>query len=198
MVGLLTPYFTNNTATNFFVANRNLGLVITSITLASQSLDSNALLGNVDLAYRFTLWDGLVVPLGLAASLFINGLTLAPKIQQAHVLTLPDVIGARYGPTVEVLCSLATLGSFLMLLAGNLVGFGRMVSYLWDIRHENSIWMACAVAWLYTYAGGLVSVAYTDVLQGLLGWTGCLVAALYFLGSARDAAPPPSIGFPGM
>lgn len=38
---------------NFFVGGRNLPLFVIVLTLASQSIDSNATLGNADLAYKF-------------------------------------------------------------------------------------------------------------------------------------------------
>lgn len=38
---------------NFFVGGRNLPLFVVTLTLASQSIDSNATLGNADLAYKF-------------------------------------------------------------------------------------------------------------------------------------------------
>ena len=157
LVGLATPYFIAATATNFFVAGRNLPLGIVAITLASQSLDSNALLGNVDLSYRFSFWDGVVVPVGLALSLVLNGLFLARHIQADHVLTLPDIFAKRYGSLVEFLISSATITSFLMLFAGNLVGFGRIAGYLWNVSDKTAIYMGCATAWVYTYAGGLTS-----------------------------------------
>lgn len=45
-------------AENFFVAGHSLPLWLVAVTLAAQSVDSNALLGNVDLAYKFQFWDG--------------------------------------------------------------------------------------------------------------------------------------------
>ena len=42
-------------------------------TLASQSLDSNAALGNIDLGYKYHWWDGAALPIGLGLSLVLNG-----------------------------------------------------------------------------------------------------------------------------
>lgn len=47
-------------------------------TLASQSLDSNAALGNIDLGYKYHWWDGACLPLGLGLSLVLNGVTPSP------------------------------------------------------------------------------------------------------------------------
>lgn len=40
-------------------------------------------------------------------------------------------------------------------------------------------------------------MAYTDVLQGVIGWTGCIIAAFYIITHEEHSASPPSIGFPG-
>ena len=36
--------------------------------------------------------------------------------------------------------------------------------------------------WLYTFAGGLVAVAYTDVGQACVGWIGLLAGTLLTIG----------------
>jgi Na+/pantothenate symporter len=43
---------------NYFLAGRSLNLTIVAITLAAASIDSNALLGNADLSYKYHFWDG--------------------------------------------------------------------------------------------------------------------------------------------
>lgn len=168
-----------------------------AITLGAQSIDSNAILGNADLSYRFSFWDGAVIPIGLGLSLILNGIFLAHHINEDQILTLPDAFAKRYGRVVEVLVSLCTVTSFLMLLAGNLVGFGAITSYVWDISDTAAIWLASIIIWLYTCCGGLFSVAYTDVVQGVMGWSGCAIMAFWFIANEDPSAPPPSIGFPG-
>ena len=62
----------------------------------------------------------------------------------------------------------------MMLLAGNLVGMGVILAYVWGMTVEQGIWTTFIVVWLYTVSGGLFSVAYTDVVQGIMGWSGCV------------------------
>ena len=171
LIGLLTYFLVQGEAENYFVAGKSLPLWIVAMTLGAQSVDSNALLGNVDLSYKYHFWDGVAIPLGLGCSLLLNGIFLARHINnETSVLTLPDVLAKRYGKVVEVLISLTTITSFLMLLAGNLVGMGVITSYVWGITEEAGIWMAAIIVWTYTVSGGLFSVAYTDVAQGMVGW----------------------------
>jgi Na+/proline symporter len=183
---------------NFFVCARNLPTWIATFTLAAQAIDSNALLGVVDLSYKYSFYDGAVVPIGLGMSLILNGIFLGHHINKEMVLTLPDVLARRYGRTVEVLASLASVTSFIMLVAGNLVGFASTCSYVWQISNPSAVWIAASAVWFYTACGGLHSVASTDVAQGLVGWSGCLAVAYWMLATENVKAPPPSIGFPGM
>lgn len=50
---------------------------------------------------------------------------------------------------------------------------------------------------LLQVSGGLFSVAYTGIAQGLVGWTGAAALTFYLIVNADPKAPPPSIGFPG-
>jgi len=197
LVGFATLFLVHGEAENFFVAGRSLPLWIVAMTLGAQSIDSNAILGNADLSYKYHFFDGAVLPIGLGLSLILNGLFLARHINaERNVLTLPDVFAKRYGKIVEVLVSIATIVSFMMLLAGNLVGMGVILAYLWGLSVESGIWITFVIVWMYTVSGGLFSVAYTDVVQGIMGWSGCVVFAYYMIANSDPKAPPPSIGFP--
>ena len=51
---------------NFLVAGRGLTLPLAAATLMAQSVDSNATLGNTDLAAEFGFWAGAALPIGLS------------------------------------------------------------------------------------------------------------------------------------
>ena len=170
-IGALTYFLVQGEAENYFVAGKSLPLWIVAMTLGAQSVDSNSLLGNVDLSYKYHFFDGAVIPIGLGLSLILNAVLLAGKINaEENVLTLPDVLSKRYGKVTEVIVGLVSITSFLMLLAGNLVGMGAICSYVWGINQTLAIWVSALIVWTYTVTGGLFSVAYTDVVQGAAGW----------------------------
>ena len=146
LVGFCTYFFVKNKSENYFVAGRSLPLWVVTATLASQSIDSNAILGNADLSYKYHYYDGAVLPIGLGLSLILNGIFLAAKINKDGALTLPDVFAKRYGKVVEVLCSICTIISFLCLLAGNLVGMGVIISYTLGLSEDGAIWVSMVAA----------------------------------------------------
>lgn len=196
-IGIWTSTQIHGEAENYFIAGKSLPLWIVSMTLGAQAIESGGLLGNVDLSYRYHFFDGAMIPIGLGCSLLINACFFAGKLNaEPNVLTLPDVYAKKYGKVVEVLVSLICIVSFIMLLAANLSGLGQITGYLWGISVSAGIWMAAVIVWAYTISGGLFSVAYTDVVQGAVGWSGCVVAAYYLIANKTEA-PGPSIGFPG-
>jgi len=197
LIGVATYFAVKDKATNFFVAGRSLPLYVIVLTLASQSIDSNALLGNADLSYKFQFYDGAVLPIGLGLSLIINGVFLAHKINKEEVLTLPDIYGRRYGILGELAASICTCVSFMCLLAGNLVGMAAIFSFLFDLSMTTGVYVSGTVILLYTACGGLFSVAYTDVIQSAVSMIGCLACAFWLIRNSEKEAPPPSIGFDG-
>jgi hypothetical protein len=204
--GFMTYKLVKNEVDNFFVAGRTLPLWIVTFTLASQSFDASAALGNVDLGYKYHWWDGAALPIGLGLSLIFNGLFLARHINtisaEEGMITLPDLFRLRYGYAAEVLASLVTLISFLFLLAGNLVGAGKILGFLLSVDSPIlGIWIAAILIWLYTIAGGLFSVAYTDVGQAIVGWTGFIVGTIWILNNMPNhpvTSPAYPVGDKGM
>mmetsp|Transcript_1836 Transcript_1836/g.6183 ORF Transcript_1836/g.6183 Transcript_1836/m.6183 type:complete len:773 (-) Transcript_1836:501-2819(-) len=180
----------------FFVAGRTLSLPVTTLTLASQCIDSNAVLGNADLSYRYHFYDGAVLPLGLGLSLLLNGMFLARHMNRGGFLTLPDLYGRTYGPLAEVVGGILTIVSFLALLAGNLVGCGTILAFLFGVSLKEAIIVSGSVMFLYTASGGILSVAYSDIAQSSLGITGIAVCGWWCYNHGHKA-PPDSIGFPG-
>jgi Na+/proline symporter len=150
----------------------------------------------VDLSYKYHFFDGAVLPIGLGLSLILNGVFLARHMNKAGALTLPDIYASRYGSFVEIIASLITILSFLVLLAGNLVGMSVIISFLLGVSLTAAVFVSAAIILVYTACGGLMSVAYTDVVQSTVGISGCLVLAAYFISTTDVSAPPVSIGFP--
>ena len=56
-IGVATIFVVKGEPENYFVAGHSLPLWIVAMTLGAQSVDSNALLGNVDLSYKYQFFD---------------------------------------------------------------------------------------------------------------------------------------------
>lgn len=96
-----------------------------------------------------------------------------------NLVTLPDFFRQKYGRTVELFASAVTVLSFVILLAGNLVAGGYLFETFLGTSYLTGVVLLGVIILLYTVAGGLYAVAYTDIIQAgialfgslaLLGW----------------------------
>jgi Na+/proline symporter len=164
---------------NYIVAGRGLILPLAAATLMAQSLDSNATLGNTDLASNFGFWAGAALPVGLALCLFITGLFFAKPMNRLNLTTLPDFFRRKYGRTVEIVASFIMSIAYAFLLAGNLVAGGFLFQIFVGTSFQVGVFVIAALVLAYTVAGGLFSVAYTDVIQAGIAFLGSMALIVY-------------------
>jgi Na+/proline symporter len=77
--------------------------------------------------------------------------------------------------------NLVSLFLSLPLLSLSLLHASSSSSPVWGIPEAQAVWVSALVVWAYTVSGGLFSVAYTDVVQGAMGWSGCVVMAFWYV-----------------
>ncbi|MGF1516107.1 MAG: sodium:solute symporter family protein [Elainellaceae cyanobacterium] len=173
-VGLLANDKINESSVNYLVAGRRLSLPLAATTLMAQSADANATLGNANLTSEFGFWAGASLPLGLALCLLITGLFFAKPLNRMGLLTLPDFYRLRYNRTTEVAASVIMVLSFSFLLAGNLVAGGYIFQTFLKTSYAIGVVTIAIIVLVYTIGGGLLAVAYTDVVQVTIALLGAL------------------------
>ena len=187
-IGVYTSKKIKGDSTNYIVAGRGLLLPLAAATLMAQSVDANATLGNTDLASEFGFWAGASLPLGLALCLFLTGAFFAKPMNRLKLITLGDFYRLKYGRTVEVIASLLMVLSFSFLLAGNLVAGGYLFQTFMGTSYAVGVFSIAAVVLVYTVAGGLFAVAYTDAIQVVIALIGSLILIGYI--GANNVVPP--------
>lgn len=164
---------------NFLVAGRGLVLPLAAATLMAQSVDSNATLGNTDLASEFGFWAGASLPLGLALCLFLTALFFAKPMNRMGLITLPDFYRVKYGRRTECVAAILMVVSFSFLLAGNLVAGGYLFQTFLGTNYTLGVILLATIVLVYTASGGLFAVAYTDAIQVLIALVGSLLLVGY-------------------
>jgi Na+/proline symporter len=178
-VGLYVSKKIQGDSVNYIVAGRGLVLPLAAATLMAQSLDANATLGNTDLTASFGFWAGAALPIGLAGCLFLTGLFFAKPMNRMELMTLPDFFRRKYGRVTEVIASLIMVLSFSLLLGGNLVAGGFLFQTFMGTTFFQGVLIISAIVFVYTIAGGLFAVAYTDVIQATLALVGSIALIVY-------------------
>ena len=174
-IGLWTARRIKGDSVNFLVAGRSLILPLAAATLMAQSVDSNATLGNTDLAAEFGFWAGASLPLGLALCLLLSGLFFAKPMNRMGLITLPDFYRVKYGRFTEVVVSIIMVLSFAFLLAGNLVAGGYLFEGFLGTSYTVGVVLIATIVLIYTASGGLFAVAYTDAIQVTLAFIGTML-----------------------
>jgi len=192
-IGFYVARKVNGDSINYIVAGRGLILPLAAATLMAQSLDSNATLGNTDLAANFGFWAGAALPVGLALCLFITGLFFAKPMNRLNLTTLPDFFRRKYGRTVEIVASFIMSIAYAFLLAGNLVAGGFLFQIFVGTSFQVGVFIIAALVLAYTVAGGLFSVAYTDVIQAGIAFVGS-VALIVYIATTYGLTIPSGMG----
>ena len=129
------------------------------------AVDTNATLGNTDLASEFGFWAGACLPLGLALCLFLTGVFFAKPMNRMGLTSFPDYYRLRFGRPVEAVASLLLIIGFCLLVAGNLVAGGFLFNYFVGIPYWLGAVIIAILAVAYTGTGGLIADAYTAIIQ---------------------------------
>jgi solute:Na+ symporter, SSS family len=142
-------------------------------------VDGGYLLGTAEGVYRSSLASGLQGGVCFGISLIIGGLFFARRMRALEFHTLIDPFEARFGARWAVVLALPAVLAEMFWSAELLVALGSTFGVVLDLNLATGIVISAAVVTLYTMAGGMWAVAYTDAFQLLLVGVG-LAAALPF------------------
>ncbi|GAA4424287.1 sodium:solute symporter family protein [Acidovorax lacteus] len=165
-IGLYAATRVHNTA-DYAVAGRSLPLAVVIATTFATWFGSETVLG---VSAKFVSGNlGAVVedPFGASMCLVLVGLFFAYKLYQKNLITIGDYYRQRFGKTVEMLCSVIIMFSYLGWVAAQITALGLVFNLLTDgaVSLTMGMVIGTAVVLIYTLYGGMWSVAMTDFVQ---------------------------------
>ena len=164
---------------DFFVAGRDLGIVVTAVAVFSSMMSGFGFVGGPGLVYSMgmsSIWMVVAAPIGYCLSFFLLGKRLRLMGELCDSVSLPDVVAARYRSEA---CRLLTALSIVLGVMGYLgAQILAMATVLRDIAASHSaigeislgvcVAFSCAVLVFYCVTGGIIASVYTDLIQGLV------------------------------
>jgi SSS family transporter len=128
-------------------------------------------------------------PFGAGFCLIFVGLFFAGKLYRMTLLTISDYFRERYGRTVEVVCSLIIMVSYLGWVSAQVTALGLVFNLLSDGVVSLELGMVIGVVSIlaYTLFGGMWSVAITDFIQMIILVVGLSILAVFAAGQAGGA-----------
>ena len=169
-----------DTMADFYLAGRSMGLGVLFLTLYATQYSGNTLFGYTGKTYRIGLeWTVSVL---FMFSIIVGYLLFAPRLvvlaRRHHFITPGDYITHRFGSPVLTLLStvlmIYALGNYTL---AQLKAMGVAVEGLTggSVSSAYGIVALAIIMVVYETLGGMRSVAWTDVLQGVVLLAGFLV-----------------------
>jgi SSS family solute:Na+ symporter len=179
-LGLYAATRVSNTA-DYAVAGRSLPLAVVVATTFATWFGSETVLG---IPARFVAGNlGAVVedPFGASMCLILVGLFFAYKLYQRNLITLGDYYRQRFGRTIEVICSIVILLSYLGWVAAQVTALGLVFHLLMPdtLSVTAGMLIGTGIVLVYTLFGGMWSVALTDFVQMIVIALGLLAIAWF-------------------
>ncbi len=187
-IGLWAARRVKNT-TDFAIAGRHLPLVMIVTTTFATWFGSETVLGIPAKFVQGGLNGVVEDPFGAGTCLILVGLFFAAKLYKMTLLTISDYYRERYGRTVEVVCSLIIILSYLGWVSAQVTALGLVFNLLSDGAISVPMGMVLGTASIlaYTLFGGMWSVAVTDFIQMIILVVGLATIAVFAANLAGGA-----------
>jgi high affinity choline transporter 7 len=173
---------------DFMVAGRAMPLWLATFTMTATWVDGGYLLGTAEGVYRTGIASGLQGGVCFGISLILGGLFFARRMRALEFHTLIDPFEARFGPKWAAVLAQPAVLAEMFWSAELLVALGSTFGVMLDIDLVPAIVVSALVVTLYTMAGGIWAVAYTDAYQLTLVFTGLAVTLPIALDAVGGAA----------
>ena len=174
------------TQSDFAVAGRSLTPWILVGTMLATWMGTGSILGNAGKTYD-TGMAALILPLGSIIGIIL--LTkIAGKVRSFEKFTVPEILGDRYGSSARLLSVIALVIAYMVIVSYQYNAGGAVLKTILTDANGNSlisVEMGTIIAAIfiiaYTMLAGLVSVAYTDVANGIIILFSFIIAIPIFL-----------------
>ena len=169
---------------DFIVAGRAMPLWLATMTMTATWVDGGYLLGTTEGTYRTGIASGLQGGVCFGLSLVLGGVFFARRMRELEFTTLIDPFEARFGPRWAVVLSVPAMLAETFWSAELLVALGSTFGVILGLDLAPAILFSAAVVTIYTMAGGMWAVAYTDAFQLMLVGIGLAAAVPVALAAA--------------
>jgi len=169
-----------DTLEDHYLSGRGIGIFVMFLTLYATQYSGNTLIGFAGKAYR----DGFFFLVSVTFMMSIIGayMIYAPKLyRQSHrrgYLTVSDYIQDRFGsPVLTMLATVVCIVALGNYILSNLKAMGYIVEVSTGgaVGFAEGVFALAVIMVVYETLGGLRSVAWTDVIQGVLLLAGCVM-----------------------
>lgn len=179
----------NQTSYDFIMGGRKMNFWLTAFSAHASDMSSWIFMGYPAVIYAIGLFN-VWAAVGLTIFMFFNWQFIARKLRTTtetyNSLTLPSFFESRFSDTTGLIRIFTTIISFAfytIYISAGLVGLGILINTLFGVSNIVGITLGIIIIIPYLFVGGYVTLAWTDLFQGLFLLVTIVLVPLYALPS---------------
>jgi len=164
-------------ASDFFVAGRNLGVMVTAFAVFSSTMSGFGFVGGPGLVYKMgmsSIWIVVSSVIGGTVGFYLLAKRLRLLSELGNAVSLPDIVGMRYNSnTTRFLISVAIILGVLGYLATQILAMAIVLrdilvemEIVANFSLESAMLISGSILLFYSVTGGIIASVYTDLIQG--------------------------------
>ena len=172
-VGILSNKFVSSQL-DFLLAGRKLGPWVTAFSERASGESAWLLLGLPGAAIAVgygEIWAVIGITVGIISSWFLIAEKLRYETEKLNSLTIPDFLEKKFNDSSGLIRTISALiigVFFTFYVSAQFHGSGKILNTIFGIEPLYGITLSAIIIIIYTILGGLLAVAWTDLIQGIL------------------------------
>jgi sodium/proline symporter len=167
-------YFYRKTTnqSEFSLGNRSLNYWLTAIAAQASDMSDWLFMGFPGAIYLLGV-SGIWFAFGLALFMFLTWQYIAPQLRRQtethHALTLASFFETKFQDQtglIKIISGFFCLYFFTFYIAAGIVGLGKAFELIFEMPYHYGIIIGLTISLMYTLLGGLLAVAWSNLLQG--------------------------------
>lgn len=198
-IGYIAYKRTSNLS-DYILGGRSLGPLPSALSAGASDMSGWLLLGLPGYAYAAG-YEAIWIAVGLLVGTWLNWLIVARRLRTYSLaagdsLTLPSYFENRFEDktrALRIISAFFILLFFLFYTSSGLVAGGKLFETVFGLDYTTAVIIGTVAVVSYTFFGGFLAVAWTDVVQGLLMFAALLLVPIMAINadggwSATEAA----------
>ena len=166
---------------DFLVAGRKLTAPVLVGTLLATWIGSGDIFSVADLSYHHG-YSSLIGSAGGWLGIII-AYFLAGRVRRFGQFTVPDILEARFNKWARLLATITTIIAYVVIVSYQFRGGGWVINIITEgkVSYQAAMIIMAGFVILYTLTAGMLSVAYLDVINGIIIIAGVFLAIPFLI-----------------
>ena len=161
------------TAKDFLIGDRSLNFWLTAFAAHASDASSWLFLGLPAMIFTKGLFSSWMA-IGLIIFMFLNWQIIAPRVRRAtekyNSMTFSSFFESRFADTsgiIRIVTALMLFAFYIIYISAGVVGMGILLQSILGISYQLSTLIGLCLIIPYLFAGGYLTLAWTDLFQAL-------------------------------